>query len=123
MVYHEDSEVVIPLPFEWGIDEKNICQFISFVKRSELSCNYGDYENNIEKVKIVEENSGTYLNLGKLPNGVYLLNFLKISSQPIVIRTLEGKVWANGAIFSEKLRRVQHINQSPSLFVTLGELK
>ncbi len=54
LVYHEDSEVVIPFPFDWGINEKNIDQFISFVKRSELSCNYGDYENNIEKVKIFE---------------------------------------------------------------------
>jgi hypothetical protein len=118
LVYHEESDVVIPLPFDWGFDQKNIRQFINFYKQTQNEA----AQNLIDTVKVVKEGAGTYLALGKLSAGNYVMNFLKIANLGINIRSLEGKVWANGAIFSEKLRRVQNINQSPSLFVSLGEM-
>jgi len=54
--------------------------------------------------------------------GTYSLKFLKFE-KVLTITILRGKKWDNGSIFDERTGTVFKINQSPYLFLAIGELK
>ncbi len=53
LVYHEADNILLPLPFDWEMNQSSIGQFLNFIKLSESGCSHGAFENVIDKIQIV----------------------------------------------------------------------